>query len=1191
MAQDVVPYSDEDMAHVQSMDFGVLGSLEVVAEGETLELGPFKQRALLALLIVNANRVVSTDRILEALWGEEGADKENALWVYVSRLRSALEPNREGRGQSAVLVRRDPGYVLTVDPDHIDVHRFEAKLTEGRDLARENPESAIAAFEAALDWWRGGALEEFAYENFASTEIERLEELRIEAVEGRMGAALSLGQSGELVGELESLVRDHPFRERLVGQLMVALYRSGRQSEALRAFERHKRVVAEELGIEPSPELARLEEQILLHDPALASKRDAAPSLAASSIRNPYKGLLAFQEDDAADFYGREGLIADVLRRVDSGGRLVALVGPSGSGKSSVVRAGVLPRLRKGAVAGSDGWQIATMVPGAHPYAELEVALLRSTIDPPDSLAGQLDGGDDGILRAVLRVMSRDDGHLVLVIDQFEELFTLVDNPQTQKRFLNGLLAAVDDPRGRITVLVTLRADFYDKPLLHPAFGARLGEAVVNVTPLSTEELEEAATQPAVAADVALEPSLLAQLLADVVDQPGALPMFQYTLTELFERRADSVLLASEYHEMGGVRGAITHRADDVYDRLAPEEREATRQLFLRLVTLSADDSLSRRRVPASEITSLEVDVVALQTVLNAFGAARLLSFDRDRRTGAPTVEVGHEALLTEWERLSGWIKGSRQDLLRHASLATAVAEWEQSDRNPDYPVHGTRLTEFERFAATGKIDLNARELEYVGASIALRETDREAEEQRAAHEQQLRGRAKRRLWGLVALIAAVVVVVAAIGAIVWFSGKPTIALIAIGPRGASELDDVVYLGWDQAAREHGFDGVEVPWPYTAFEAVVADLAENGAELIIAVFPEGESESTMEAYPETKFVSIDRLTIGTDNSTAFMFAVHEGSFLAGAAAALTSDTGMVGFVGGLQFPGIIDPFRAGYEAGARVVNPSIEIVATHVGTQFWEAFASPFIAKRAANDMFDLGADVIFVAAGDSGLGVFEAAKERSEETGTKHWAIGVDSDQYLTVGPQLQPYVLTSAVKRLDAAVQAAVDDFMAGELVPGIKILTLSDGAVGYGSGGTQLETISSRLDELEVAIVAGEVEVPSIPEGVPLAPPGFDVEAVAAVVIAPDGSCTLTYAGPDPTEGLAVRFDITNRSDGPMGFTGWMEDPQSRTGGTDVLSHHETVLFVRLAEPTTWLCGPALDAPFEWPTVGEWAVGPAG
>ena len=478
------------------MEFRILGPLQALSDGAPVDLGPHKQRSLLALLLLSANRVVSTDRILEELWGDDSAGKEKALWVHVSRLRSALEPARAERGESSVLLTRDHGYVLHVEPDALDAQRFEAAVAEGRGLVRDDPAAASVVLEDALAMWTGPALADFTYEDFARAEISRLEELRLDAAEHRIDADLRRGRAGELVGELERLDQDHPFRERTVGQLMLALYRAGRQADALRTFQRFRRRIGDELGLEPSPELGRLEEQILLHDSRLqAPTATATPAVALRT--NPFKGLHAFREADADDFFGRDRLVAEVIARIAAGARLVTLVGPSGSGKSSVVRAGILPALQKGAVPGSEDWTFASMVPGSHPFAELEAALLRSTLDAPDSLDAQLRDDTTGLLRAAMRLLPDETSRLLLVIDQFEELFLVVRDEEVRRRFLANIVTAIDDTHGRLTIVLTLRADCYHHPLHHAEFGSRMGSSIVNVVALAPDEFEIAAEAPA----------------------------------------------------------------------------------------------------------------------------------------------------------------------------------------------------------------------------------------------------------------------------------------------------------------------------------------------------------------------------------------------------------------------------------------------------------------------------------------------------------------------------------------------------------------------------------------------------------------------------------------------------------------------------------------------------------------------
>ena len=252
------------------MEFLVLGSLEAVRDGQRVELGAFRQRALLALLLTAPNSVLSTDRILDELWGADGGvDKHNALWVYVSGLRKALEPGRARRTEGTILLTRAPGYLLQAGPEEIDALRFERMVAEGRGLVEVDPAAASLVLGESLALWRGRAFEDFTYEPFAQAEIARLEELRLEAVELRVDADLARGLARELISELESLVRQHPLKERLTGQLMVALYRSSRQAEALRAYQMLKSRLGEELGIEPTAALRRLEEQIVTGDEAL----------------------------------------------------------------------------------------------------------------------------------------------------------------------------------------------------------------------------------------------------------------------------------------------------------------------------------------------------------------------------------------------------------------------------------------------------------------------------------------------------------------------------------------------------------------------------------------------------------------------------------------------------------------------------------------------------------------------------------------------------------------------------------------------------------------------------------------------------------------------------------------------------------------------------------------------------------
>ena len=303
-----------------------------------------------------------------------------------------------------------------------------------------------------------------------------------------------------------------------------------------------------------------------------------------SRSSNPYKGLRSFEEADAAAFFGREALTQELVGRI-AASRFLCVVGPSGSGKSSVVRAGLIPRLRAGAVPGSERWLIAEMVPGAHPFVELEGALLRLGVGGSSALLDILRADELGVLRATKQLLA-PGVELVLLIDQLEEVFTLVADEQERTLFLAGIAELARDPHAPVRVVATLRADFYDRPLLYPGFADLMRSYIEPVIPLDPDELERAIAGPARRSGVDLEPGLLAEMLLETSDQPGGLPLLQYALTELFERREGSTLTLGAYRAIGGVSGALAGRAEELYGVSNEEAREATRQLFLRILTL-----------------------------------------------------------------------------------------------------------------------------------------------------------------------------------------------------------------------------------------------------------------------------------------------------------------------------------------------------------------------------------------------------------------------------------------------------------------------------------------------------------------------------------------------------------------------------------------------------------------------------
>ncbi len=487
-----------------------------------------------------------------------------------------------------------------------------------------------------------------------------------------------------------------------------------------------------------------------------------ATYLASLDVENPYKGLRAFKLADEKDFYGRTKLTNKLLKRLAEDvpyQRFLAVLGPSGSGKSSLVQAGLLPAILRQQPA-EEAWYIVDFLPGQHPLDKLETALTRVAADQGTNIHEHLQRDERGLLRIADLILPDDDKtELLIVIDQFEEVFTLVEDEADRAHFLNLLVAAVTELRSRVRIIITLRADFYDRPLQYPEFGIMLRERMETILPLTAEELEAAITQPAAKLGVSFEAGLVSAIVSDINYQPGALPLLQYALTELFDRRTGRAISRATYDDIGGTIGALAKRADEIFEEFGDEGQALTRQIFMRLVTLGEGTEDTRRRVSRYELQDLSTNTELVDEIIDTYVSYRLLALDHDPTTRVPTVEVAHEAILREWELLRTWLNDSREDIKTQRLLANQAQSWIDNNKDNSYLLRGRRLERFETWFEQTELSLTPVEQEFIKQSSVQHQQEEQRETERQVHQARLEKRIVRVSQGLAAvfLIAAVV--------------------------------------------------------------------------------------------------------------------------------------------------------------------------------------------------------------------------------------------------------------------------------------------------------------------------------------------------------------------------------------------------------------------------------------------------
>ncbi|MFE6056070.1 helix-turn-helix domain-containing protein [Kitasatospora sp. NPDC056446] len=527
----------------------------------------------------------------------------------------------------------------------------------------------------------------------------------------------------------------------------------------------------------------------------------------------PYRGLSRFEPGDRERFFGRDRLVADLLALVDSR-RLVAVVGASGSGKSSLLRAGLIPALRDRGTTDAGPAAIRILTPGPRPASD----------------------------HAALLTPGNGTGDTVLVVDQFEETFTLCSEPAERAAFI-GLLLAACAPDSRLRVVLAVRADFFGHCADHHGLAVALREATLLVGPMSPAELREAIVKPAAGEGLIVERALTSRIIEEVDGEPGGLPLLSHALLETWRNRKGRALTEAAYEAAGGVRGAIARTAERAYTGLTPDQAVLARRVLLRLIAPGEDGPDTGRSADRSELESLGTTAgdSGAASVLEGLARARLVTLDGD------TVRLAHEALIDCWPRLNTWVEDARDRLRRHRRLTEAARTWEDLGRDPGALYRGARLTATEAaFAAVEhRDDLTPLEVEFLTAALTARD-----EEHRSA------ARSTRRLRTLLATLSALVVLVLLAGVIAWQQSLT-------GERRRTEA----------AARRAAAvaDGMRSLDPVTAMRLSVAswkvaDLPESRSALLGATVQPDQDVFTDpppsdKAAPETHFLSGDGRTL------------------------------------------------------------------------------------------------------------------------------------------------------------------------------------------------------------------------------------------------------------------------------------------------------------------------------------------
>ena len=441
--------------------------------------------------------------------------------------------------------------------------------------------------------------------------------------------------------------------------------------------------------------------------------------------RCPYLGLDAFREINQDRFFGRQHLVEKLVDKLRDNRLVIVVVGPSGSGKSSLVLAGLIPALKGGALPGSENWRYyPRLVPGSDPLLNLARAIQPEGANPAGWIQGQVEGFRQDPDHLTKLIGESDESPLVLVVDQFEEVFTLCRDSPLRQAFVDNLLNLTETPGGRHSVIMTMRTDFESRLPQLPRLQQLFEQAQVRVTPLNAAELREAIEKPAEAVGLKFEDGLVDALLQDLLGEPAALPLLQFTLLKLWENRERDRVTWEAYRRLGGGRLALANSADEFYNNLIPEDQIAAKRILMRLVRPGEGLEITSNRILRESLHLAGEARDRVDRALDKLVEARLVRLTQGDTPAADQIEIGHEALVRNWPRLVGWLDEERARLRERLRLTAAAEKWQAAGRDPGALWGEALIEDAERYE-----DLNLLETEFIQASkIAIEQAQQEKE-------------------------------------------------------------------------------------------------------------------------------------------------------------------------------------------------------------------------------------------------------------------------------------------------------------------------------------------------------------------------------------------------------------------------------------------------------------------------------